>query len=80
MFTWEHDAHLITDQIVAVSPLKVFLHCAVIQSDPGIIMTQAYKIKNSTCSLDLITFVNIYTDKYLKSMFDFLNLCLLHHI
>lgn len=27
-------------QIIAVSPLKVFLHCAVIQTDPGIVMTQ----------------------------------------
>ena len=34
---------LITDQIVAVSPLKVFLHCAVIQTDPGVVMTQTCK-------------------------------------
>ena len=34
---------MMTNQIVAVSPLKVFLHCAVIQTDPGVVMTQTWK-------------------------------------
>lgn len=33
-----------TDQVIAVRPLEVFLHCAVIQPDPGVIMTQTWRI------------------------------------
>lgn len=33
---------MITDQIGVVCPLKVLLHCAIIQSNPGVIMTQTF--------------------------------------
>lgn len=31
-----------TNQIVGVSPLKVLLHCAIIQANPGVVMTETW--------------------------------------
>lgn len=31
---------ILIDQIVTVSPLKVILHCTIIESNPGVVMTQ----------------------------------------
>lgn len=33
---------MITDQVGVVCPLEVLLHCAIIQSNPGVIMTQTF--------------------------------------
>lgn len=37
---------MITDQIGVVCPLEILLHRAIIQSNPGVIMTQTFDKRN----------------------------------
>ena len=72
LLTWTFQGT--TDQIVAVRPLKVLLHGAVIQSDPGVVMTKTCEKQQSNMFIWLSIF------KYFCKNFDKQKLHIIHTV
>ena len=72
LLTWTFQGT--TDQIVAVRPLKVLLHGAVIQSDPGVVMTKTCEKQQS----NMFTWLSIF--KYFCKNFDKQKLHIIHTV